>query len=174
MASIKRYAEAVFETAQAIDNHSTWITNLLELSDALKHKDLITIMNAPTVTENEKIEVIKLLVSKFSGNFEVFCRLLVQQRSISDIPDITKQYQNLVDIAKNISRVIITSAVKLTNDEKAKLTTQLSAQLRKEIELSECVDESLMGGVIIKIGDKVLDGSIKGRLNSMRASLLNG
>ena len=174
MASAKRYAQAVFETAQTASDHDAWTTYLSELTDALQHKDLLTIMNAPTVTENEKIEVIKLLVSKFPGNFETFCRLLIQKGSLSDVPDITKQYQKLVDTIKGVSRVSVTSAVKLNNNEKTKLTKQLSDQLEKEIELSESVDESLIGGVVIRIGDKVLDGSIKGRLNSMRASLLNG
>ena len=174
MASAKRYAQAVFETAQTASDHDAWTTHLSELTDALQHKDLLTIMNAPTVTENEKIEVIKLLVSKFPGNFETFCRLLIQKGSLSDVPDITKQYQKLVDTIKGVSRVSVTSAVKLNNNEKTKLTKQLSDQLEKEIELSESVDESLIGGVVIRIGDKVLDGSIKGRLNSMRASLLNG
>jgi F-type H+-transporting ATPase subunit delta len=174
MASAKRYARAVFETAQTAGDHDAWTEHLSELSAALQHKDLLTIMNAPTITEDEKIEVLKLLVSKFTEGVELFCRLLIQQGSMPDVLDITKQYQNLVDTVKGVSRVVITSAIKLDTNEKAKLTKQLSVQLKKEIELSESVDESLIGGVVIKIGDKVLDGSIKGRLDSMRASLLNG
>ena len=64
--------------------------------------------------------------------------------------------------------------MKLNKNEKTKLNKQLSDQLGKKIELTESVDESLIGGVVIRIGDKVLDGSIKGRLDSMRSSLLNG
>ena len=174
MASAKRYAQAVFETAQTAGDYDSWTAHLSEMSDALQHKDLITIMNAPTITEDEKIEVIKLLVSNFPGDFETFCRLLILQKSVSDIPDISKQYQILVDSIKGISRVAVTSAVKLNKNEKTKLNKQLSDQLGKKIELSESVDESLIGGVVIRIGDKVLDGSIKGRLDSMRSSLLNG
>lgn len=174
MASAKRYAQAVFETAKTAGDYDSWTTHLSELSDALQYKDLIAIMNAPTITEDEKIEVIKLLVSKFPGGFETFCRLLIQQGSVSIVPDISNQYQILVDSIKGISRVAVTSAVKLNNNEKNKLSKQLSDQLGKKIELSESVDESLIGGVVIRIGDKVLDGSIKGRLDSMRTSLLNG
>lgn len=109
-----------------------------------------------------------LEVDKVMGNF---LNLLVQKSRAEILPEIAEEYKIMVDDEKNISHGSVISAVELSDELQAKIQATLEKLTGKKVELTTSVDPSIIGGVIAKVGDLVLDGSIKAQLAGLKDSI---
>ncbi len=107
-------------------------------------------------------------VDKVSANF---LNLLVEKKRAEILPEIAEEFQAMVDEEKNISHGTVTSAVELSDELQAKVQAALEKLTGKKVELSTSVDPSLIGGIVAKVGDLVLDGSIKTQLAGLKDSI---
>jgi len=107
-------------------------------------------------------------VDKIMANF---LGLLVQKKRTEILPEIAEEYQTMVDEEKNIVHGSVTSAIKLDSDLHSKVQATLEKLTGKKVELSTSVDPSIIGGIIAKVGDLVLDGSIKAQLAGLNDSI---
>ena len=107
-------------------------------------------------------------VDKVSANF---LNLLVEKKRAEILPEIAEEFQAMVDEEKNISHGTVTSAVELSDELQAKIQAALEKLTGKKVELSTSVDPSLIGGIVAKVGDLVLDGSIKTQLAGLKDSI---
>jgi F-type H+-transporting ATPase subunit delta len=100
--------------------------------------------------------------------------LLVTKGLVDAVHDVRADYGGLLDDHRGRQRVKVTSAVPLEQDEMDRITQFLSSLVRKEIVVSSDVDESILGGVVIQVGDQLLDGSTKSRLDALRSEVVTG
>jgi F-type H+-transporting ATPase subunit delta len=99
-------------------------------------------------------------------------RLLAKKRRLIAVPDIARQLARLVDEAENVVRAEVTSAGPLTDDYLGKLRAELEKATGKKVTIAHKQDKGLIGGVVTRVGDQVIDGSVRTRLAAFRESLL--
>jgi len=168
-----RYAEALYEIAVAnkivdqLEQELRAVVNLLE-----EETDLKKVLYHPRITATEKKDVLKALlqdkVSEVAMNF--LCLVIDRQREVY-LAGMVEVFVDYVNKARNISDVEVTSAVELSEEDKKRLVESLAKVTGKQVRVSYSVDRSLIGGVVARIGDKVIDGSVKARLESLREHL---
>lgn len=101
-----------------------------------------------------------------------FLEFLLEKRRMRFIREISAEYARLADEANGVLRVKVSTAFPLTEDERNRLRAKLAAVTSKKIEMTETPDPRLIGGVVIRIGDRVIDGSVAGGLKKMNEALL--
>ncbi len=175
MASIigKRYGNAMFDIA----NEGGWVERLEEelvlLRASFDEGDVISFLKHPNVSIANKITVIEeTYKGKISDDLIGLICLLIKKGRCEYFDDIFEQIWENIDEYNGKAKVYVSSAYELSDDEKKNLLEKLGTMTKKEIVPIYDVDESLIGGLVIRIGDKVADSSIKGGLNAMKKSLL--
>lgn len=156
----KKYANALFQSAVKT-NQIEKIREQLKNLKPLYEKDIMKYFSDPLVHDSAKKDMVKMLF------------MLIDENAMNFLPDIEKEYNNIVSRSKNVLPAKIISVDKLEKTLVKKLKEALERITNKEISIDEEIDKSLIGGIIIKIGDTVIDGSIKGKINSLRQELLN-
>ncbi len=170
----KRYAKALFAVSKEEDKSSEYSKSLNELEQLFttipEVRDALTNTLYPQDVRNKVMEhLIKALdADLFLSNF---LNLLVQKKRTSAIPDIAEQYLALVDADQNISRGKVVSASEITGELQAKVQSTLENITGKKVILTTEVDPSIIGGIIAKVGDLVLDGSIRTQLAGLNESI---
>ncbi|MFZ5634699.1 MAG: F0F1 ATP synthase subunit delta [Bacillota bacterium] len=168
-----RYAEALYEIAgreKAVDA----IEQELQAVDALvrENRDLQKILYHPRITPEDKKSLLsELLSGKVSDLTMEFLKLLVDRQREQFLSDIVTYYVNLANKARNVTEARVSSAVELTGEEKKNLAELLNRLTGMKVETSYTVDPSLIGGVVVRIGDRVIDGSVRTRLATLREHL---
>jgi len=168
-----RYAEALYEVAVAndlvgkLEEELRAVVNLLNGEPNLKK-----VLYHPRITATEKKDVLKAVledkISQVAMNF--LCLVVDRQREIY-LADMVEVFVDYANRARNISHVEVASAIELSKDDQKRLVEALSKMTGKEVRVSYSVDPSLIGGVVARIGDKIIDGSVKSRLESLREHL---
>ncbi|MGL4425327.1 MAG: ATP synthase F1 subunit delta [Cetobacterium sp.] len=163
----KRYAEAIYNVAEQKNEVKSIYEVLNSVMELFKTDvDFKNFITHPLIKENEKKEILKKVFSDSNEGLEILFYILEKGR-ISEIREIVAEYVKL-DYAKNrILNVEATFALSLTEEQKEKLSKNLENKTGKKIKLVVKVDKSLIGGGIIKIGDEVIDGSIRKQLETL-------
>ena len=161
----RKYSKAMFELAQEEGK-------LIPFGDELfifarGRADMVEIQR-----QDKKELLRKLFEGELSGTVLNFLYLLVDKRRIELFDAIEDIYRSLSNEARGIVVADVTSAQELTSAQQEKIQKKLATVTGKEVTLRTHRDESLIGGVVVRIGDKRIDGSVKGRLEEMTAQLL--
>jgi len=170
----KRYAKALFAIGkedgkyeaynEALQGVAGLVTDNPEVADALTNP-----LYPLDVREKVMAAMIQSMeVDQIMGNF---LNLLVQKKRAEIIPEIAEAFQVMVDEDKNISHGTIISAVELDTELQEKVQKTLEKLTGKKVELTASVDPSILGGIIAKVGDLVMDGSIRTQLASLKDSI---
>ena len=171
-ASARRYAQAVFELALENRELEKWFDDLTLLSDSVSNQEFLDFLSQPRVTSEEKIRVVRDALGDSVGPLALNLMSLLATKNIAHIlPGITDQYQELLDAQQGIERAETVTAIPLDDDEQRRVTEMLSAMSGREVRLTTRVDAEILGGMIIRIGDRVMDGSTRSRLQAMRREL---
>lgn len=154
--------DALFEEAQAV------------LVSFHENRDLIKFLNHPKIENVKKQEVIKNIFEKFvSGDMTGFLVLIVSKGRYNDIPEILTYFIDKIKEYKHIGVAHVTSAKELNAGQKAAIEEKLQKTTEyQSFEMNYKVDESLIGGMIIRVGDRVVDSSIKTKLSGLSSELL--
>ena len=162
-----RYASALFEAGMDLDKTKEFHEELIFLEKVFKEeKKLLDILHHPKITNAEKRDVISSIFEKnLSQEMMNFLYILIDKRREDHI--IAEEYKEFYNDYKNIVRVVAVTAVPMEDKAKNKLIETLENKLNKTIELGNEIDESLIGGVLLKLEDKLIDGSVKGQLEAM-------
>lgn len=169
----KIYSEAVFELASEQKCADSIKEELEALAAVFKdNPELPKLLSAPTVTMSEKLSVIeKLFKGRISDmSYNLLC-VTAEKGRARLIPDIAEDYKNRWYEMKNIAEIKVTSSVPLSDTLKAKLKAKLEKVYGKTVILTERVDETLMGGVVINYGNTMIDGSVKTKLEAVRKQI---
>ncbi len=172
-ASIARpYAKAVFDLATETGNQDDWSLVLESLSAIAEDEEFGKAVNSPQV-KPEQIEelVLGVLGDKLPEGGNNFVKLLTHNGRLEALPDVQQQYALLLAESRKSIEAEVLTARPLSAGQKTNLTEALQARLGVVVSLVETVDESLIGGAIVKAGDLVIDGSARGRVEKLAIAL---
>ncbi|MBN2687842.1 MAG: ATP synthase F1 subunit delta [Deltaproteobacteria bacterium] len=170
----KRYSKAFFAIAAEEARYEEYYNELTIFSSLLEQNDnLKGFFINPMFAQTDKAAVLnevlkKIKVSPITANF---LRLLVDKRRIGALQDIGACYQDLMDSVLGKVRVQVKSAYKLSDDMMAQIKATMEKITEKTVEMETERDASLLGGVVVKVGDTLYDGSVKTQLSNIRELL---
>lgn len=164
-----RYAQALYDIAEEKNIVDELEQELKQVAGVVKeYGEVHKILDHPRVTAAQKKELLSgLFGGRVSEVVENFLALLVDKRRETFLLDIIDEYINIADRARNVVEARVSSAVELTAEEKDNLVEALRRITGKEVRPAYSVDATLLGGVVVRIGDKVLDGSVRNYLAAL-------
>jgi F-type H+-transporting ATPase subunit delta len=173
----RRYARALMSLGQEEGQYIEYGQNLQEFADFCSANDeFFRVVSNQVFAVDDRKKIIERILEKssFSGMVKNFLRLLMDKKRIGAIKEITDHYSKLTDEISNITRAQVITAQPLKGDAVDRLVLALKALTSKEVEIEVSEDASIMGGLIVKAGDLVLDGSVKTQIEGLRESLKRG
>ena len=171
----RRYARAVFEIGKEQKNTAQLLRDLGDFSRSYEaSEELQMVLTSPLVTEEQREALIKDLGGRMSMTETALStlRLLAHRRRLAALPAIVRQLETLVDEDTGVVRAYVTSAGPLGEAYLSKLQGELERSTGKKVVITHKQDPTLIAGIVTRIGDRVIDGSVKARLDSFRESLL--
>ena len=171
MAIALKYAKGLFTAAKELNKTKEFGEELNQIKDLLiSMPEVLSALQNPIYPPDLKMEIIEeiLKVMKVDPEIERFLKLLVERRRIQYIREIVIMYQELLDEELNIARGEVITAYPLSEEERKELEEVLKNYLKKEVILESKVDEGIIGGIKIRIGDLIFDGTLKTQLNKMK------
>ena len=169
--SSKRYALAIFQLAQAGDEIERWQTDLQVLDEALQEREFVSFLGMPKVRLDQKMSVIREAFPDLNPLAQNLLGLLVARGVVDTLPSIRESYGDLLDQHRGLERASIVSAVPLEDEQRERLAGYLQELMGKEIQLTTSVDPELVAGLVARVGDRLIDGSARTRLQNLRKSL---
>ncbi len=169
-----RYARALFELAAESGDTDGVAADLEKLGEAVeKSADLARLIESPLFDADEQIAGLDAIMDKLGiGALAAnFVRLVAQNRRLALLPAMIEAYRTLVAERRGEIRVRVTSAAKLTATQEKKVTAALKEALGSEVLIENEVDPSIMGGLVVKAGSRMIDTSVKTRLNTLKSML---
>jgi F-type H+-transporting ATPase subunit delta len=168
------YATAAFEYAQQQQQLNQWEKFLQILAALCKQPAIIQLLKSPLYTSHQHAEVFIALVQHEANPAQNnFIKILAQNRRLNVLPNIAELFTQLREAAEKTLAVQIKSATPLQEAYKHQLETLLSTKYSRKITSEYKVDPQLIGGLVIYIGDQVIDGSVRDRLERLREVLVN-
>lgn len=166
------YAKAAFQFADESGKLAEW-SSMLGFAAAVCQDDTVAQFLAnPKITADQKAQgFIKLCADKLDAAGSNFVTLLAQNKRLSALPEIAVLFEALKSQKEQSVDVEIVSAFALTDDQANKLASSLKKKLGREINVTTAVDAAILGGAIIKAGDLVIDGSVRGKLAKLADTL---
>ena len=166
--SAKRYAQAVFELGLERDRLDQWAAELELVEGVLQDDEFKALLKHAGVPAADKVKAVDSVLGQTEPAIRNVVNLLVARGLVDVIADLRAAYVELLDQHLGRQRVQVTSAVPLEQEELDRISRFMSSLVRKEVVLSADVDESILGGMVVQIGDRLLDGSTASRLRSLR------
>ncbi len=172
----KRYAQALFDGAVQGGETAAVDADILLIDESLAGSaELVRFFRSPVVSRERKAKTLKALFGeRVSARTMDFIQLLVGKRREGIFPEIIQAYRKLRDDQQGVAAAHARSAKPLGEVEKEGLKTALERLTGKKVRLDVSVDPSLIGGVVVKVGDTVFDGSVQNQLATLRSRFLHG
>ncbi len=177
------YARAVFELARDSGQLSAWADVLCLAGSVAESGAFRRLLNAPTVERSAVVDVlidicrhsdsVKMSALQDQAGMANLFRLLAENRRLSVLAEISVQFEQLKADVENVVDVVMTSALPVSDEQKAKIRNALKNRLGREVNLRCELDESLIGGARLKANDLVIDGTVLTGLDKMSAALVS-
>jgi F-type H+-transporting ATPase subunit delta len=171
----RRYAEAAFELATRDNAVDAWRRDLAFAAELARDQRVTRAADSPAVPVAERRQVVRrLLASRVSPLALNLALLLAERGRFAVLPDVSAEYDALVRKARGIVAATVTTPAPLSDQELAAVKTRVEELAGGHVELSTAIDPSLLGGLRVRIGDLQIDASVSGRLERLRARLVQG
>ena len=171
----KKYAKALFDSLEQ-DALEASRDSLNALAAAWSEStELKSALLNPATPPKERLAVAEDLASAVSGNEKVknFCLVLAENSRFDVLPQIAVIFSNLVDALKEVARLEITSAFPMSDGEKEQILNTVRQQAGSLAAIEWAVNPELLGGLVLKSGDKLLDASLQGSLDKAKSALMS-
>ena len=166
------YAQAAFEEAQKQADLKGWSEKLLSLAEAVCHPEDRAVVTSP---RDAKVQIASLMEGFLGGQAKAqqrnFVHVLADNQRMLLLPEIAAIFEVLRAEAEKTVNVVVDSAFELSAAQQEKIVSALKARMGREIKLVCNIDKDLLGGVVIRAGDQVIDGSARTRLSEMANAL---
>jgi len=172
VASAKRHAQAVFQLAQERDEMEKWRSELRTISATLADPQLRAILEDPKIHLGDKENLINKCLPGISQLALNFVYLLVAKQRLSILEQIVSEYEHMADAHLGLEHAKVITAIPLDEEDKKKMSERLAAITGKKIVLTTEVDPAIVGGFVARVGDKLIDGSTKAKLETLRRQLV--
>ncbi len=170
----RRYAEAAFEIAERDDSMEVWVAALAVAEERLVSPEVVRLLSNPSIPAASRTVVLeRILGDDVGGAPRNLLSLLIRRGRFEQLPAVIREFGRLYRRREGIVEATVTSAAALDGAEIDALQARLESLTGKRIELSQAVDPELLGGVQVRVGDQLIDGSVAGRLERLRTEFTN-
>lgn len=174
MTLARPYAKAIFMLAEDAQARQMWSENLKALAALVSNQEVAPLLHDPRVSHDQLFDLMQDILGDQLGVEGLnLVRLLIQNKRLDLVPLIAEQYEALRTEHEGVADVDVISAVPLTAEQLDKLADALTRRLGRKVRLHTHIDESLIGGFIVRTGDLVIDGSVKDRLSRLSSALVH-
>ncbi len=167
----RRYAQALFELAQEHDKQDEWLDALGQASDALADPTVALYLGVPRVPIVRKLDTVARLMEGSDEPLANAIGLLTARGSLALLPAIVREYGVRLNESQGRAQAQVTSAVALSDEQRGKLSGLLRDMLGRDVVIEVAVDPDIMGGVVVQVGDQIIDGSVRTRLEALKRRL---
>ncbi len=166
------YAEAVFRMAQGESDLAGWSSRIATLAAIVSDEQVARLIADPSVSA-ERVAglIIDVSGASLGERGANFVKVLAENGRLSVLPEISAQFETLKANAEGVVEATITSAQEMSQAQIDELVAGLKAKFNRSVTVQVAVDPALIGGAVISVGDQVIDGSVKGRLQRMSFAL---
>jgi F-type H+-transporting ATPase subunit delta len=169
------YAEALYAAARSTpqaDAPATWLAALEQLAGVTHHPQVAAVVTDPKLTPQEIFDLISGVAGgQPPAGIANFLKLAIENGRLAVLPEVAVQFRALKNAAEGVADCHIETAFPLAEGQVADLLARLAAKFHVQLKPQVTVDRSLIGGVRVTVGDQVLDGSVRARLDAMRTAL---
>lgn len=169
-----RYASALYDLAAEKKLVDPVLEDLSNLKNILKdNKELSLVVKSPLITSIDKLNIFESLLKKINANelTSTFLKVIEKNKRFSNLASIITQFMNINSQKRGDVLADITSAGELNDDQKNNITNQLKSILGDKLSLSFDVDKNIMGGLIVKVGSKMIDTSLANKINKLKIAM---
>jgi F-type H+-transporting ATPase subunit delta len=168
----KRYAQAAFKLALEKGELDSWQASLRKIADITTDEKLVALLENPKWPFDAKKTLLAEQLGKINPLALNLAYLLVHKHRLSIARDISMQYDTLLDTHYGIEHVEVITALPLGDEDRERISSQFGEITGHKVVIDAEVDPSIVGGIKAKIGDTLIDGSIRNRLEDLRKSLM--
>ncbi len=166
------YARAAFEVALDANSLNAWSKMLGLVAAVIKHKDVNAALSSPSLTGEQQAEIlIGLCGDEINGQLKNFISTLAENKRLELLAEIVNLFEALKASQEKTVDVSVTSAFPLADSTEHSIAKALKARLQREVKIRSEIDKSLIGGVVIRAGDLVIDGSVRGKLSKLAEAM---
>jgi F-type H+-transporting ATPase subunit delta len=166
------YAKAAFEYARAANAFAAWSQGLKAAAEIVADPRVAPLTKSPEWSASDLATlIIDVAGAKLDAGMQNFVRVLAENHRLLLLPEISAQYEQLRSVVENTVDVEVVSAVPLDAAQAGKLERALSTRLKRKVRMRNSVDAALLGGAVVRAGDLVIDGSLRGRLERLATDL---
>lgn len=174
-ASARRYASAAFTVAGQSGDFDGWIRALNEVARVLQMPSARMIFMSPAVPAEQKAAALERIMPGLAPPVRNFLRILVDRDRLDEVPGIADALRDLVNQRRGIITAEVTTAVPLDSEMEQLVAQRLASHFGgdpQKVSIHSRVDPSIIGGVVARVGDQVIDDSVRGRLERLRETLV--
>lgn len=166
----KRYARALFALAETEGKQEAWLDSLSRI-DGRVDATAALFFREPRIPAERKTEAAAQLAADADPLVRNFVGLLVQRQAIGALPAIISEYGQVLNESLGRTQAAVTSAAAVSSEQQARLAASLGAMLDKQVVLEVREDAEIIGGIVVRVGDQIIDGSVRARLEGLRQRL---
>lgn len=171
----RRYAEAAFQLAQRDDALDRWGADLDVVAGIAASREAERMLDNPAIPlADRRAALEKLLQGRVQPPVAKLAAVLLERSRVALMPRVAAEYHRLLNMQRGIVTAVVTSAAPLTPHETAAVRARVEQMAGSKVELRAEVDPDLLGGLTVQVGDRLLDASVRGRLERLRDELLAG
>ncbi len=170
----RNYAEALIELARRAEDPAGWGKLIRDVASGMQQDATLSLfLESPKISEAQKNEILfEALGDRVPRHFLRFLQTLVRKRRQMLIPEIAVEYDSLLDIHEGRLHANVTVAREMSADDENKIAEQLTRVIGKSVVPHMHVNPAILGGVVVRIGDTVMDGSVRKRLSRLKGHML--
>ena len=173
------YARAIFEIADSAGALAAWSESMAVAGHLRGDRDLVDYLGDPDLRDERRFEFLTGLFDKAGSRLLAgddkkgsnFLKLLIENGRVAVLPEISEHFEALKAEVENSVDAVVTSAVALSEQQLSEIATSLRKRLGRDVRITTEIDETLIGGAVIRAGDVVIDGSLRARLDGLANAL---
>lgn len=170
----RRYASAVFDLARKYNTVDATLKDIREIAQVFANRKVSYLLREPKIPAKRKEQALRAALQRRVQNTSLNLALLLVQRELVEyMPAIAQEFEQLVLDYRNQAVAYVTTATQVDAKQQATIQRALEQRTGKSIIMRSHVDPSILGGVIARVGDRIIDGSVRYRLNVLEQQLLN-
>jgi len=167
----RRYARATFEVAREKGDPQNWLTQLETVAEATSSADLAESLRSPNIADSAKVQALESAYPDLPRELGNLLRLLVDRNRIDSLPGICVAFREYLDELLGRIDADVISARALGSDELGPIQDHLNQRTGRTVRINTVVDTALIGGIVMRVGDEIIDASVASRLERLRQRL---
>jgi F-type H+-transporting ATPase subunit delta len=169
--SARRYADALFAIARERGTIDAWTEELAALRALATNRDGMRMLESPDLSLAQKREAIQAAAGPLSPETVALVNILLQRKRVELIPGLADAFNERSRAYRGIELATVTTAIPLEEADRRMITQWLAARIGRTVEIEEHVDPEIIGGVVARVGDQLIDASVRGQLEQLRRRL---